>query len=869
MERWSEARTFQDPQSASEGLDQARSVSFDRDLLDLLNPAIIVTDVFGAITQWNRHAEALYGWAREEVLGRNIRELVFEGEDADAAEAIIATLAAGGTWEGEFDVRRKDGTAVRVMVSDAPVHDGDGSLVGFVGVSFDLGRRERAERGMAAIGSVSRVLADALPVAEATPRIIRAVCEALDWDLGALWVWDADAGSLHCADLWRRASPSASRFEDVSRRSRLEPGAGSSGGVWLSGEPRWIREVGEELDSPRAHAAVAEGLHSGFAFPVRLRAENFGVFEFFTRARQDPDPELLAVSVALGTMIGQFIERRRAEEAAVDSEARKSAVLESALDAIVIMDAGGRIAEFNPAAERIFGFRQAEVIGKEMAALIVPPSLREAHRRGLRRYLATGRSRLLGRRLELTGYRADGTEFPVELAITRVEIAGPPLFTGYIRDITERKRAEDDRHRAQQGLALLAEASDVMTTSLDQDAMLSSVARLAVPRLATWCAIHVRSEDGAVLASAAVHSDPEKKPALDELIRRAIDPRVESAVGRVLRTGQAAFHPEVNESTFSLEGNSRGDAYARVFEDLEARSVMIVPLTARSKTLGAITFARSEAAPPFDHRDLALAHDLAHRAATAMDNARIYRERDYIARTLQQSLLPPKLPAVPGIALAARYRPAGMGNEVGGDFYDIFQTASNVWTIVIGDVCGKGAEAAALTGLARHTLRAAAIRQSRPTRILATLNQALLDQASGQRFCTVCCARIKRTSDGVRVTVSSGGHPLPLLLRADGTLQRLGASGTLLGVFPDPDLTDESLDLSPGDAVIFYTDGVTEERAAGVVFSEARLESIVRSCAGVGASVIAERIERAVLDFQPDPAKDDVAVLVLQVPREA
>ncbi|CAN5274059.1 hypothetical protein BH20ACT24_BH20ACT24_16680 [soil metagenome] len=868
MERWSEARTFQDPQSASEALDQARSVGFDRDLLDLLNPAVIVTDVFGAITQWNRHAEALYGWTREEVLGRNVRELVFEGQDADAAEAILATLAAGGTWEGEFDVRRKDGTAVRVVVSDAPVHDENGILVGFVGVSFDLSRRERAERGMAAFAGVARVLPDAPPLAEAIPRIIRAVCEALDWDLGVLWAWDADAGSLRCAEMWRRASPSVSRFEDISRRSRLEPDAGPPGGVWLSGEPRWIREVGDELDSPRARAAVAEGLQSGLAFPVRLRTETFGVFEFFTTGRLEPDTELLAVTVGLGTMIGQYIERRRAEEAAADSDARKSAVLESALDAIVIMDAGGRIAEFNPAAERIFGFRQGDVIGKEMASVIVPPSLRESHRRGLHRYLATGQSRLLGRRLELTGYRADGTEFPVELAITRVDVAGPPLFTGYIRDITERRRAEDDRHRAQQGLALLAEASDVLTASLDQEAMLSSIARLVVPRLATWCAIHVRSEDGAILASAAVHADPEKQPALDELIRCAMDPRTESAVARVLRTGQAAFHPEVNDRTFSVGDYSRGDA-ALVLEALEASSVMVLPLTARSKTLGAITFARSETAPPFDHRDLALAHDLAHRAATAMDNARIYRERDYIARTLQQSLLPPKLPTVPGLTLAARYRPAGEGNEVGGDFYDIFQTASNVWTVAIGDVCGKGPEAAALTGLARHTLRAAAMRQSRPTRILATLNQALLDQGGAQRFCTVCCARIKRTSDGVRVTVSSGGHPLPLLLRGDGTLQRLGASGTLLGVFPDPDLTDESLDLAPGDAVIFYTDGVTEERAAGVVFSEARLESIVRSCAGVGASVIAERIERAVLDFQPDPAKDDVAVLVLQVPREA
>ncbi len=261
-----------------------------------------------------------------------------------------------------------------------------------------------------------------------------------------------------------------------------------------------------------------------------------------------------------------------------------------------------------------------------------------------------------------------------------------------------------------------------------------------------------------------------------------------------------------------------------------------------------------------------MAHELARRCATAIDNARLYTDRSYIARTLQQSLLPVELPDIPGIEAAARFRPTGEGNEVGGDFYDMFETGDRGWTVIMGDVCGKGPDAAAVTALARYTLRAAAMRERVPSRSLAVLNEAMLRQRDDRRFCTVAYAYIEKLDRGARAGVSTGGHPLPLLLRADGTVETVGAPGTLLGIVPDPSLVDELVTLEPGDALVFYTDGVIESRAGtNGVLDERRLAELVGTCAGQGADAIASKVEEAAVLTQGGKPKDDIAVLVLRV----
>jgi PAS domain S-box-containing protein len=288
---------------------------------------------------------------------------------------------------------------------------------------------------LAAEHAVARVLVQARDEIEAYPALLAAMSAALAWDFGAVWLPDGDA--LRCVAAW----PESGEFAAESRAIRLAPGEGLPGRVWAATDPAWITGVPAEGGFPRKAAAARAGLNSAFAFPMRGTAL-LGVIEFFTADLREADDHLLSAMATLGIQIGQFVERCRAEEAVRDADARKSAILNAAFDCVVTMDHQGAIVEVNAATERTFGYTAAEMMGRELAELIIPPDLREAHRKALRRYVDTGRSLVINHPIELRGMRADGSEFPVELAITRPELPGPPLFCGYLRDVTERKRAE-------------------------------------------------------------------------------------------------------------------------------------------------------------------------------------------------------------------------------------------------------------------------------------------------------------------------------------------------------------------------------------------------------------------------------------------
>jgi sigma-B regulation protein RsbU (phosphoserine phosphatase) len=235
-----------------------------------------------------------------------------------------------------------------------------------------------------------------------------------------------------------------------------------------------------------------------------------------------------------------------------------------------------------------------------------------------------------------------------------------------------------------------------------------------------------------------------------------------------------------------------------------------------------------------------------------------------LAQTLQQTLIPPALPEVPGLDVAAVYRPAGDGTEVGGDFYDIFQIGAGDWVVAIGDVCGKGVEAAVITALARYTLRAAAVRQDLPSQALDTLNEVMLRQDT-DRFCTAALVRMRGDDGGWTATVSVGGHPLPLLARDGDSPVAIGRPGSLVGVLTDPDFDDTTVLLAPGDAVVLYTDGVTEGRSGKDFYGERRLRAVIATHAG-SATELVEGIAADVLRYQSDDPTDDVAVVAVRVP---
>jgi sigma-B regulation protein RsbU (phosphoserine phosphatase) len=244
-------------------------------------------------------------------------------------------------------------------------------------------------------------------------------------------------------------------------------------------------------------------------------------------------------------------------------------------------------------------------------------------------------------------------------------------------------------------------------------------------------------------------------------------------------------------------------------------------------------------------------------------------ERAELAQILQESLLPPRLPEIPGLHVAARYVAGGAGAEVLGDFYDIFPSVRGSWGMVVGDVCGKGAPAAKSTALARYTLRAEAHRHGRPSRILAALNQALLDWLTDDpRFLTAIYATARPTPAGASVQISSAGHPLALVRRADGRVQTFGRPGTLLGLLPDPELRDSRTSLRTGDSLILFTDGVTEARGQTDrnLYGHDRLHDVVAGLGDMSAGHIADAIQQAVLAFSGGQISDDTVALVLKVP---
>ena len=234
-----------------------------------------------------------------------------------------------------------------------------------------------------------------------------------------------------------------------------------------------------------------------------------------------------------------------------------------------------------------------------------------------------------------------------------------------------------------------------------------------------------------------------------------------------------------------------------------------------------------------------------------------------LAETLQASLIPPTPPRIPNLDIGAAFRPAGDGTEVGGDFYDVFQLADGVWAVVIGDVQGKGAKAAAVTALARYTIRAAAMQVKEPRLVLSTLNEAMLRQRI-DAFCTVAYARIAPENGATSVMVAAGGHPLPIHVSGERSPEPVGEPGTLVGVLADPIFHDNAVRLGPGDGLVFYTDGVTEARRGLDLFGESRLVDILRTRADLNAPSMADGVVQAALDFQGGFAKDDIAVVAVK-----
>ncbi len=288
------------------------------------------------------------------------------------------------------------------------------------------------------------------------------------------------------------------------------------------------------------------------------------------------------------------------------------------------------------------------------------------------------------------------------------------------------------------------------------------------------------------------------------------------------------------------------------------RSVLIVPMRAGSRVLGAMTLVSAESARTLDEIDLALAEQTAARAAVAIENSRLYSQRSTIARTLQQSLLPDQLPEIPGYELASLYLPAIETSMVGGDFYEIWPVG-DAWMVLIGDVTGKGIEAAALTALVRHTVRTASEFRSSPAELLTFLDRTL-KQRPELSVCTALCLRLQDDS----ALLAVAGHPLPLYLH-DGEIRELGVHGPLLGAFVDAEWVDHALVLEPDSTLLGYTDGVTDALGAdGERFGLQRLRKVLAELSGARAPELLSGLAARLAEFQIGAQTDDTAAIALR-----
>lgn len=428
----------------------------------------------------------------------------------------------------------------------------------------------------------------------------------------------------------------------------------------------------------------------------------------------------------------------------------------------------------------------------------------------------------------------------------------------------ERARAEADAARRR--VSFLADVSATLVSSLDYDETLAHMASALVPDIADWCTIDLVAEDGTLRRAAFEHAGAPDADELAAMARTMWPIPPSSPIFEVLRTGTSRFVPDATDEVLRAAAGT-SEQY-EVLRNVGFRSGIVVPLASIDRTFGALTVATAQSGRRYSPDDVVLVEELARRAAIAVENARLYSQLRDAATRLQASLLPRTLPDIPGVELAARYLPADQTIDVGGDFYDVFPVSEHEWGAVVGDVCGRGVDAAGLTALARHTLRSSARPGEPPSAALRALNGSmLLQRADDDRFLTAVFARLSPALGGVDVTVACSGHPFPYIVRRDGSVEAIGRPGTLLGMLEKVSITDVDSKLRPGETLVLYTDGLTEARGPSGFLGERGLQDVLRTAAGRSASGMADEIIRRLrVHHGIGEAVDDVAVLVIAVP---
>ena len=499
----------------------------------------------------------------------------------------------------------------------------------------------------------------------------------------------------------------------------------------------------------------------------------------------------------------------------------------------------------NPGAEAVRTGERIVVVGeREIAARY--PSLAGRGERSIICLPLHGTAQTIG---------AIGLSFPGVRVLDAAEIEFFEILADSCAQAIERIEAQEVADWQSAKLSFLAEAAIELSSSLDYQATLAKVAQLVVPEFADWSTIDL-VDDGVLRRLAVAHIDPDKVRLAQELAEKyPPDPDAPTGAWNVMRTGQSEFVPEVTDEL--LEMLDIEDEQKQLIRDLQLRSAVTVPLIARGRVLGVMSWVSAESGRLYTQADLALAEDLAKRAAIAIDNAELHSQTLAAAVQLQRAVLPDSMPDVPGMEVAAWYRPSGR-TEVGGDFYDAIPLRDGRVALFVGDVMGRGVAAAAAMAQMRAAVRAYAAADPRPAAVVGALD-TMFGLFPTDQLVTLAYLLVDPTTDSL--TFTNAGHPPPALLRADGTTEQLPlADGAPLGTVPQ-ERGERTVRFCPGDAVVIFTDGLIERRDEDISTGQQRVIDALPRLARPDLTTALGQLGESLTD----PARnDDVAVLAVR-----
>lgn len=536
---------------------------------------------------------------------------------------------------------------------------------------------------------------------------------------------------------------------------------------------------------------------------------------------------------------------------AEDELFRLAQVVQSTQDAVLSKDLRGVVTSWNPAAERLYGYSESEAIGSHISFLIPAD-----HKDEEKEILARVRRGERVDTYETERIRKDGVRIDVSLTVSPIEhpqrgITGASVIA---RDIT----AETRRRRAQE---FLVAATGGLDASLDFNRTARTIVETAVPELAELCVLDFVRRDGWLGDSVVGATDPQVGAVLEEIRRHTpLDPRCAHPVAQVLRAGRPMVWRDLTSPSV-MKDVVQSEAHRRLIEATHYQSAAVAPLIARGATLGAISFLHSLTDMRYDADDLALLSDLADRAAMALDNARLYEERDQITQNLQRGLRPPEPPYVPGLDIAVTFDAFGEGMEIGGDVYDILPTEDGCW-IMIGDVTGKGSVAAGVSVAIRHSMRGLARQIDEPAELLAQLNEMLLEGRSLNDFATALLLRLRRDDQGWKLALAAAGHPPAIHVTEKGPVQLGG--GAVLGAWADAPMPSHTADLRDGETLVLATDGWFEAGPPQTHLGAEALGELASSFADLELAEMTECLRTDAISRGGGRLRDDLVLLAIR-----